>query len=87
MTEVEIITPGGGYTAGNTYATTSDDGGTGATIKVLTVTDSNATSVAKLQCVANESAAPLESYCGILTTKGISARISGTGAKGHLIYE
>jgi hypothetical protein len=87
VTEVEIITPGGGYTAGNVYGTESDDGGTGATIRVLTVTDDNATSVAKLQTTANLSAAPLESYCGILTTKGISARISGTGAKGHLIYE
>ena len=84
---MEIITPGGGYTAGNTYATTTDGDGTGATIKVLTVTDANATSVAKLQTTANLSAAPLESYCGILTTKGISARISGTDAKGHLIYE
>lgn len=86
MTEVEIITAGGGYTAGNTYATTSPDGGTGATINVLTVADTGV-SVAKLQCVANESAPPLTIDCGMLTTKGISVRISGTSAKGHLIYE
>lgn len=88
MTKVEIITPGGGYTAGNVYATTATTGsGTGATVRVNTVTDANATSVAKLQCVANESASPLVLDCGFLTTKGISARISGTSAKGHLIYE
>jgi hypothetical protein len=87
VTEVEIITPGGGYTAGNTYATESSQGGSGATIKVLTVTDAHATSVAKLQTTANLSAAPLVVDCGILTTKGISARISGTDAKGHLVYE
>lgn len=88
ITAIELISAGGGYTAGNTYATTSNGSGVNATIKADTVEDpSTTTSVAKLQCVANESAPPIESYCGIITTKGISARISGASAKGHLVYE
>ena len=68
-------------------ATTTGSGTIGtASIKIDTVTDANATSVAKLQTTANLSAAPLAEV-SILTTKGISARISGTDAKGHLIYE
>lgn len=83
-----MLSGGGGYTAGNTYATTTSGSGVSATIKADTVSDpSTTTSVAKLQCVANESASPIESYCGILTTQGISVRISGTSAKGHLVYE
>ncbi len=81
-----MVYAGGGYTAGNTYATTTNGSGVSATIKVDTVEDVGV-SFAKLQCVANTSAAPLESYCGILTTKGVSVRISGTSAKGHIIYE
>jgi hypothetical protein len=84
---VEIINAGGGYTAGNTYATTSDDGGTGATIRVLTIEDTGV-SFAKLQCVANESASPIDfGNYGTLTTKGVSVRISGTSAKGHITYK
>lgn len=84
---MEVISAGGGYTAGNTYATTSPDGGSGATIKVLTVEDTGV-SFAKLQCVANESASPVSfGENGTLITKGVSVRISGTGAKGHITYE
>ena len=84
-----MSTPGGGYTAGNTYLVVSTTGSgvvSTASIRVDTVTDANASSVAKLQCVANESAPPLTDV-SILTTKGISARISGASALGHLIYE
>lgn len=88
ITAVELITAGGGYTAGNTYAVASTTGsGVSATIKAVTVTDSNATSIGKLQTTANLSAAPLVVDCGMITTKGVSARISGTDAKGHIIYE
>ena len=86
VTSVEIISSGGGYTAGNVYATTGGTG-SGATIRVLTIADVGI-SIAKLQCVANESAAPLEfGTSGCLTTKGVSVRISGTSAKGHIVYE
>lgn len=45
-------------------------------------------SIAKLAAVPNESAPPsIFDYCGVLTTKGVSVRISGTSAKGHLTYE
>src|SRR3990167_6080334 len=86
ITAAEIIFTGGGYTASNTYATTTDGSGTDATVKVLTVSDVG-DSIAKLACVANESAPPFISDCGVLTTKGISVRISGTSAKGHITYE
>ena len=79
-----MISGGGGYTAGNTYATTTNGSGISATIKALTVSDAGS-SVAKLQCVANESASPIE-LCA-LTKKGISVRISGTSAKGHIVVE
>lgn len=81
-----ILTLGTGYVAGTTYATVHDSGAGNddLTITVSTITDAG-TSVAKLQAVANESAAPLD--CEILTTNGISARISGASAKGHLVYE
>lgn len=82
-----MITAGGGYTAGNTYNITSTNGsGTGGSIKILTVSDTG-TSIGKLACVANESASPLVPECGILTTNGISVRLSGTSAKAHLLYE
>ena len=82
-----MITAGGGYTATNTYDIEESNGdGVGGQIKIDTVTDLG-TSIGKLQAVANESAPPLSIDGGFLTTKGISARISGTGAKGHLIYE
>src|SRR3990167_7896246 len=86
ITAAEIIFTGGGYTASNTYATTTDGSGADATVKVLTVSDVG-DSIAKLACVANESAPPFISDCGALTTKGISVRISGTSAKGHITYE
>ena len=86
VTAAEVINAGGGYTAGNTYATTTDGDGTGATITVSTVTDVG-TSIAKLACVATESASPIVFNEGILTTKGVSVRISGASAKGHLTYE
>lgn len=57
-----------------------------AAIKINAVTDTGA-SIGKLQAVANESAPPIESYCGILTTKGISVRLTGTSMKAHLVYE
>ncbi len=86
VTSVEIISAGGGYTAGNTYATTGGTG-SGCTIYVNTVADQG-TSFGKLQCVANESAAPVDfGSSGSLTTKGVSVRISGTSAKGFITYE
>lgn len=33
------------------------------------------------------SAPPVESHCGILSTRGVSARITGTTPKGNLVYE
>jgi len=75
---------GGGYTAGNSYATTTDGDGTGATFKVDAIADTGV-SIAKLQTTANLSAAPIE--LDALTTNGVSVRISGTGAEGHLVYE
>jgi len=81
-----MIYAGGGYTAGNIYETTTDGDGVGATIRVDSIEDVGV-SFAKLQCTANLSAAPLALENGILTTQGISVRISGTGAKGHIIYE
>jgi hypothetical protein len=87
ITSIELIYAGGGYTAGNTYATTTNGSGVSATIKVDTVSDVGV-SFAKLQCVANTSAAPLEfGSSGCLTTKGVSVRISGSSAKGHIAYE
>lgn len=86
ITSIEMIYAGGGYTAGNTYATTTNGSGTGATIKVLTVSDVGI-SFGKLQCVANESASPMVFGAeGTLITKGISVRISGTNALGHITY-
>ena len=82
-----MITAGGGYTATNNYDIEESTGdGVGGTIKVVTVEDTGA-SIGKLQAVANESAPPVTLNCGFLTTKGISVRISGTGAKAHIIYE
>lgn len=85
VTEVEVIFAGGGYTAGNVYATTATTGaGSGATIKVLTIEDTGV-AIGKLQCVANESAAPV--CLDTLITKGLSVRISGTNAKAFVTYE
>lgn len=83
-----ILTPGTGYAAGTTYATVHDSGsGNDAlTITVSTITD-NGTLIGKLAAVPNESAPPCEFDCGVLTTNGISVRISGSSAKGHLYYE
>jgi len=68
------------------YATTGGTG-TDATIRVDTVSDEG-TSFGKLQCVANESAPPVDfGDEGTLTTKGVSVRISGTSAKGFITYE
>ena len=85
VTAVEIITAGGGYTAGNTYATTTNGSGTSATIQVVSVTDAG-TSIAKLAALTSTSVHyPFD--CGFLTTKGISVRISGTSAKAHITYD
>lgn len=87
ITGIELVNAGGGYTAGNNYDVDSTDGdGTNAQITVDTVTDVG-TSIGKLACVANESAAPIMLDCGIHTTNGVSARISGSAAKGHITYE
>ena len=87
ITSIELVYAGGGYTAGNTYATTTNGSGVSATIRVDTVSDVGA-SFGKLQTTANLSAAPMDfGTSGCLTTKGISVRISGTGAEGHIVYE
>lgn len=85
MTAVEIINAGGGYTAGNTYDVTGGEG-SGFQVTASVVADVG-TSIAKLACTANLSAAPIYIGCGTLTTKGVSVRISGTSAKGHITYE
>ena len=85
VTAAEVINAGGGYTAGNTYSTTGGTG-TGAQVTISAVTDVGA-SIVKLACVPNESAPPFILDCGILTTKGVSVRISGASAKGHITYE
>lgn len=61
--------------------------GTGATgvIEIFDGTQAAGTSIAKLSAVANESAPPLEME--IDTTHGISATISGSGAKAWVDYE
>lgn len=84
VTGVTLLTGGTGYAASTTYAVTGGTGGNDATITVSTITDSGSL-VAKLAAVANESAPPVE-LC-TLTTKGISVRISGTNAKGHVYYD
>ena len=79
---VTLLSGGTGYLAGSTYATTGGTG-SGGTITASTVTDG--TLMAKLSCVANENAPPTE-LCA-LSTLGISVRITGTNAKGHLYYD
>lgn len=87
VTDVTLVQGGSGYTAGSTYATTTDSvAGADLTITASTVTDAGV-SVAKLACVANESAPPLVIPNGILTQDGVSVRITGASAKAHVIYE
>lgn len=78
-----LVSGGTGYVAGSTYATTGGTG-TGLTITASTVTDAGSL-VAKLSTVANESAPPVHGC--FLTTNGVSVRISGSAAKGHIVYE
>lgn len=82
-----MITAGGGYETSTTYNIDETDGsGVGGSIQVDTISDLG-TSIGKLQATANLSAAPILVENGILTTKGISVRISGASAKAHIIYE
>lgn len=83
ITGVTLLTGGTGYVAATTYATTGGTGSSG-TITVSTITDAG-TSIAKLASVANESAPPVTTHRDC--SEGVSARISGTSAKGYLIYE
>lgn len=87
ITALTLVSGGTGYTAGSTYATTTNSiAGAGATVTTSTVTDAG-TSIGKLSCVSGESAPPLDFDCGLLVTQGLSVRISGTNAKGHVYYE
>lgn len=85
VTGVTLTSGGTGYVAGSTYATTTDSvAGVGATITVSTVTNAGA-SIAKLACAANTSAPPVKPC--VLSTNGISVKLTGTSPKGHIYYE
>lgn len=84
ITAVTLLTGGTGYAAGQTLTVTGGTGGDDATIDVNTISDAGVLT-AKIAAVANESAPP--EYLCALTTQGISVRITGTNAKGHVYYE
>ena len=82
ITAVTLLTGGSGYVAGSTYATTGGTG-TGGTITASTVSDTG-TSIGKLSVTANLSDSV--ELCA-LSTGGLSARLSGSGAQGYLYHE
>ena len=86
VTAAEIINAGGGYTAGNDYDTTTDGDGTLCQITVATVTDAG-TLIASLGAAANVSAAPINYEACVLTTKGVSVRLTGTTPTAYITYE
>lgn len=74
-----LVSGGTGYVASSTYATTGGTG-TGLTITASTITDAG-TSIGKISLVANDS--DIQEICA-LTINGLSARISGSSAKGYI---
>lgn len=76
---VALVSAGTGYVAASTYATTGGTG-TGLTITASTITDAGV-SIGKISVVANES--KIQKICA-LTINGLSARISGSSAKGYI---
>ena len=88
ITAAELINAGGGYTANNNYDIESTDGSGTLTviIKVLTVTDPG-TLIASLGAAANVSAAPINYETCVLTTKGVSVRVTGTTPTAYITYE
>lgn len=56
-----------------------------AIVEVFDGTVATGTSVAKIACVANESAPPLD--CDIDIINGVSIDITGAGAKAFITYE
>lgn len=85
VTAYTILTTGTGYVAGTTYATVKDSGSgnNDLTITVSTITDAG-TSIGKISVTANLS--ELQEIETLVTT-GLSARISGTSAKGYIYFE
>lgn len=86
ITAAEIINAGGGYTAGNDYNTTTNGSGVGAIIQVDTVVDGG-TLIASLGAAASVSAAPISYENPVLTTKGVSVRLTGTTPTAYITYE
>ena len=84
VTGLTLVSGGTGYTAGATYATTTNSiAGTALTVTASTVTDAG-TSIGKISVLANESRdLPI---CGVVDN-GVSVRITGSAAKGFLYHE
>lgn len=81
---VTLVTAGSGFTAGVEYATATDSAaGTGATLDVDTVDDTLAESIGKLSATAN--LADNHQMC-VLTTRGLSARVTGASAVGYVYH-
>lgn len=74
---------GTGFTTTTGATSTSSGSGTGATFDI-TASDSQATSIAKLSCVANTSQP--QDLC-VETSAGISAKVTGSSAQGYIYYE
>lgn len=79
-----LLSGGTGYAVSGVYSVTGGAGNDDAVFSVDTITDAGAL-ISKLAAVTSESAPP--HYLCSLTTHGISVRISGTNAKGHIYYE
>lgn len=77
-----LVSGGTGYVAAATYATTGGTG-TGLTITASTISDAG-TSIGKISVVANESK---EMHICTLAPLGVSARLTGSAAKGYIYAE
>jgi hypothetical protein len=79
----EVIQEGTGFTDDTGVAVTGGSGNDDATFDI-DASDAGATSIGKLSVTANLSDS--QGAC-IDTSKGVSVRVSGTGAQGYVYYE
>jgi hypothetical protein len=81
---VTLLTAGNGFEASKTYDATTDGDGENAEIDVDTVSDPDSTeSIGKISAVANTQD-EIEFPSGLLTNRGISVKLTGSGAIGYI---